>query len=367
MLFKSTERFKMRYENNICDGCKKRFADGDDIVVCPFCGTPQHRECYEKNNECVNAALHESGFSWQGEVSTPLSKEIEKKEAEKKSEEALVCPSCGHENPPGSPFCEACGQKFTFFGVNLLEKEQRINREIDEEDRLKEEMEEIQQTIYSGYGTTEDIEKMIDTRAKVVAPGLTKEQEQEMLCGHPIKRVLVFTSGNCVQYANKFRKIEHSGSHTWNWAAFFFAPFWFFYRKLYKIGTILLSIRLTLSLAMLPFMERFESFYTEFINELKNQSSEEALMSAYNGFFNAAIPIYIIAFLIVALSVVSALIADRVYKKFVTQKLDDLAQVKNPLIFSHYFIQNSGCNALAAVFALAVATVVPNIVTFFIN
>ena len=63
----------MRYENNICDGCKKKFNEGDDIVVCPVCGTPQHRECYEKNGKCVNAGLHESGFAWHGEVTTPLS------------------------------------------------------------------------------------------------------------------------------------------------------------------------------------------------------------------------------------------------------------------------------------------------------
>ena len=75
----------MRYENNICDGCKKKFSETDDIVVCPVCGTPQHRECYEKNGECVNAALHESGFSWHGEVTTPLSKENEKKQLRAKS------------------------------------------------------------------------------------------------------------------------------------------------------------------------------------------------------------------------------------------------------------------------------------------
>ena len=30
-----------------CSVCRKPFAAGDDIVVCPECGTPYHRACYE--------------------------------------------------------------------------------------------------------------------------------------------------------------------------------------------------------------------------------------------------------------------------------------------------------------------------------
>ena len=31
------------YNNCVCPVCKKQFEDGDDIVVCPECGTPHHR------------------------------------------------------------------------------------------------------------------------------------------------------------------------------------------------------------------------------------------------------------------------------------------------------------------------------------
>ncbi|MGN1195963.1 MAG: RING finger protein, partial [Acutalibacteraceae bacterium] len=57
----------MKYENLICPGCGEVFKEGDDVVVCPECGTPQHRQCYEKNGGCVNAALHEQGFVWKDE------------------------------------------------------------------------------------------------------------------------------------------------------------------------------------------------------------------------------------------------------------------------------------------------------------
>ena len=44
---------------------------------------------------------------------------------------------------------------------------------------------------------------------------------------------------------------------SWNWAAFFFSPFWFFYRKLYKAGAIFLTISVVLSLVNFPWEQRF--------------------------------------------------------------------------------------------------------------
>ena len=36
----------------------------DDIVVCPDCGAPYHRACYEKQGGCVYADKHGTGFEW---------------------------------------------------------------------------------------------------------------------------------------------------------------------------------------------------------------------------------------------------------------------------------------------------------------
>ena len=54
-----------KYTGEKCIVCGELFADGDDIVVCPDCGTPCHRSCWEKSGECTNTALHESGESWK--------------------------------------------------------------------------------------------------------------------------------------------------------------------------------------------------------------------------------------------------------------------------------------------------------------
>lgn len=44
--------------------CGKAFVQGDDIVVCPDCGTPHHRACYRSLGHCANEAQHATGEQW---------------------------------------------------------------------------------------------------------------------------------------------------------------------------------------------------------------------------------------------------------------------------------------------------------------
>ncbi len=44
-----------------CPVCDKDFKDGDDIVICPSCGAPYHRACYQQVGQCVFTARHASG------------------------------------------------------------------------------------------------------------------------------------------------------------------------------------------------------------------------------------------------------------------------------------------------------------------
>lgn len=55
----------MRFENQICPVCEKKFIENDEIVVCPECGTPHHRSCYNSLGECKNKSLHKEGFSFE--------------------------------------------------------------------------------------------------------------------------------------------------------------------------------------------------------------------------------------------------------------------------------------------------------------
>jgi hypothetical protein len=84
-----------------CKSCGKKFTSEDDIVVCPECGTPYHRDCWKKEGKCINSELHESHKSW--------------KEANETEAEAPLCKKCGNRLAEEQLFCDKCGAPTDYF------------------------------------------------------------------------------------------------------------------------------------------------------------------------------------------------------------------------------------------------------------
>ncbi|MBQ6413195.1 MAG: hypothetical protein IJI19_06945, partial [Ruminococcus sp.] len=57
----------MDYIGNKCPVCQNYFQAEDDVVVCPQCGTPHQRECYEQTGPCANEPVHAQGYEYQAE------------------------------------------------------------------------------------------------------------------------------------------------------------------------------------------------------------------------------------------------------------------------------------------------------------
>ena len=55
----------MNFIGEKCVLCGEVFEDIDDVVVCPECGSPHHRECYKKHNRCANIYMHGTGQKWK--------------------------------------------------------------------------------------------------------------------------------------------------------------------------------------------------------------------------------------------------------------------------------------------------------------
>ena len=85
-----------------CVVCKRVFEDGDDIVVCPDCGSPHHRMCYKAIGHCGNLSLHEQGHVWQRKLpKIPL----------RMPTEETICPVCRSANKSGAEVCSQCGAR----------------------------------------------------------------------------------------------------------------------------------------------------------------------------------------------------------------------------------------------------------------
>ena len=51
----------MDFLGKTCPVCSQNFHEGDDVVVCPKCGAPYHRDCYKQNGKCIFPELHKDG------------------------------------------------------------------------------------------------------------------------------------------------------------------------------------------------------------------------------------------------------------------------------------------------------------------
>ena len=103
----------MKYNGLPCPVCGRIMTDDDDIVVCPECATPQHRECWMKTGHCINEDKHSSGYVWAAPEAQPGA-EQSAPPAEEAGAPANVkiCHVCGSENPPEALHCGNCGALF---------------------------------------------------------------------------------------------------------------------------------------------------------------------------------------------------------------------------------------------------------------
>ena len=95
----------MTYENNHCPVCGQIFSAEDDVVFCPDCGTPHHRECWKQNGACAFADKHAQGYVWQSTVQPEEPEQA-------RQPEGMTCPRCGAECASNALVCPECGNRF---------------------------------------------------------------------------------------------------------------------------------------------------------------------------------------------------------------------------------------------------------------
>lgn len=309
----------MRYENEICPGCGRRFAEGDDIVVCPECGTPQHRECYNKEHKCVNEHLHEENYEWKPKHSD------QQAPARTEREESVTCPFCGHENPKGAKKCESCGQPFLLFGRRILPGDDDNSKNTDDNYEYKPPFHvDDYKPAENGYQTGEGGEDQGERPFIVGDPFISGNIPDGDIDGVPIRDLSIYLRSSAGSYCRKFKSISLK-KPTFNWAAFIFGHLWFFYRKLIKPGIIFLTLTLCLVFGFYNPLNKFYDSVAEITSSVTDADDQSQILAAQdkmNELLNSnktVISVFFGAGL--ALRLVMALTADRLYKKKATKDI----------------------------------------------
>ncbi len=247
----------MRFTNVQCQCCKEKFIETDDVVVCPYCGTPHHRACYNENGRCINEEKHSEGFVWEFPTELKPKFEFPKRKAEmpeetqykfKNGESAVTCPHCKTLNYGNDALCMKCKKP-------LGEKSEKVPKQFlpkNKSDRPLSQ-EEIEYEYFRRYGGLKPYIVIDGMSAKDMSTYIGKNQS-----GRYIRKY-----ANMERYDRKFSV---------SLAAFFFGPVWFFYRKLFKEGLIITLIILLLSFARIAFLAN-EPF-KEYIGEVASISKE---------------------------------------------------------------------------------------------
>lgn len=200
------------YNGEKCIVCGLDFKAEDDIVVCPECGTPYHRDCYMKEGRCVNTELHEKKESWKPQG----------KGAKASPEQDAVCGKCGYKNPPYTLFCEKCGSP-----LNSLDTHNENVRAHTAPLRDENDPKEYNKSYMDGAGI--EIKPFLVNFSDPLC-GLNPEEDYE---GVRLCELADYVENNTHYYLPLFKRMKDTGSlMSWNFSAMIFPEFYFANRKM---------------------------------------------------------------------------------------------------------------------------------------
>jgi len=272
------------YTGEECIACKEKFEGSDDIVVCPECGTPYHRNCWKDKGGCINEDLHNSGGSWMSDLIAKRKKEHLIRKA---------CPECSFLNPEEADKCGNCG-------LDLAGKECKT---VDLADK-------------------NIVHIMLDAEADYFSMNPMEIMDRES--GITIGEMGDYAKVNKQYYMHMFRRIRRSAvKYSFNIAAFLFPEFFCVCRKMYFKAVLLFLLRFVLCIPLyLDIITNIEPSVLRVSAQMRSDI-EELVRSASMHSFDVKI-INISLFFDMLLRVVFSFTANQLYFRHTIDKLKQL-------------------------------------------
>lgn len=195
-----------------CSVCKEQLKETDEVVVCPICGTPYHRNCYDKSGECLFVNEHSKGYVYI----SPNAKKV----VAPKNNENIKCEGCGHVNNHNNIFCDNCG-------VPLHAQHPKY--------------------------TSPDVKDKVDDLPFL--PGLPPIDRNDIIDDIEVNDWLEYTGNSGAYYVYQFKSMDATHRKTSIcWSAVFFPMFYFFYRKMWLYGAIAAAVSILANVPTILFM-----------------------------------------------------------------------------------------------------------------
>ncbi|MBQ3416635.1 MAG: DUF2628 domain-containing protein [Ruminococcus sp.] len=244
----------MDYLGKKCPVCDRYFHANDDVVVCPDCGTPHHRECYEKENRCFNADRHNDGYDFNTDTDNSATLDN-------------VCPNCGEHNEKDAFFCKHCGVPMTKeqAGYQRQNGPYSQNSQRNNDQNSQGGFQGMPFSSYDPFDPMAGVDKNEDFGDSVTAGEAAKYVKQ-----------------NTPYFIRVFSNIKKLSKSKFNFAAALFTGIYLMYRKMYKIGALITAVQLGLMILYVAIS--YSAPYQEVLNNMPAMSFGD--MSALSEFVN---------------------------------------------------------------------------------
>ena len=254
-----------------CVRCHAYLFPEDDIVYCPVCGAPHHRECYNQLGHCALEEFHGTD------------RQYDKVKAREEEQAAAEMPNTG-ENAEGLITCQMCHEKYDF-ALNACPKCGAPN-------------------IAKAGGSFVNFDFLGGVPADYdIGDGITADEAKR------------FVAANTPRYIPKFAVLNAKNKLSWNWLAFLFPCGWMLSRKMYKNGVIAGLLTVISSLFYLPFMNAINNLGTT-----PGETQAQIMQSIYEHLpkMGAAVIAWLLAGFVlnIAVRILSALFGDYLYKQY---------------------------------------------------
>ncbi|MBQ3133305.1 MAG: DUF2628 domain-containing protein [Clostridia bacterium] len=326
------------YEGQSCPVCGKAFAETDDIVACPECGAPHHRDCWKQEGRCHFADKHGTAEQWKRpEAEEKTAEESRDSDwtppTEPKSEDARRCPHCGKENPTYAEFCSRCGR-------SLVENDWAPPPPSG--------------TAYTPFHAQ--------------SAGHTGSMPREELLDEDVTagEAALAVGTNQQYYLPRFaRMYKENRPVSWNWVACFFPAPWLFYRRAYGAGMLVLLVQVIGAvlgqLVMLPFSQQYAAIMSQL---MEGAITAQQFAMQYNTLlenFTTPMAVYAFDLLSVLITVGMGLFGNYIYRCSVMRRCRKL-KADFPEDYEARLPIEGGVSAGLFALALVITEFLPNII-----
>lgn len=302
--------------NEKCAVCKAYLFDEDDVVYCPHCGAPHHRDCYNAVGHCALEEWHGTENQYKKPEPQPEAQE-RNDEAQPAQSDIIVCGMCGEKYETTEDFCPNC---------------------------------KTPNIIKTGGGRFITFDFLGGVHPKTdLGNGVTADEAKK------------FVASNTHRYIPKFVNFSRGKLASWNWLAFLTPCGWLLSRKMYLLGAIVGALQIAFTMFTVPFVNAVNMLDTSAVRnymELSNLIFENmpmiggvALMTAFIG-----------SMLEIVLRVIIAIFGDRIYRNRVISKVIEINRKSEDK--AEDFRKKGGVNIFAGVLGYLAVSELPTIIAY---